>query len=316
MPKRLSALAFTPSSSSNTTIITADKTGEVYGLPLLPAAADDETPPRPETLSRHAQLRARDGPEASTTTVHSQRNRQALEAQQRSAGKPTPRRVDDEVSRKYELQLGHVSIVTDVLFATAPSPSGGRRRGYIITADKDEHIRVSRAPPQAYVAEGFCLGHKRFVSRLCLAEEEVLASAGGEDDVFGWRWREGKLAGRVGIAGAVGEVRRRLGGKEEAEEIAVSGLWRMDGCGKDGQARMLVTVEGVPAAFYFPVSALTTAVDEPQTAEYVLLPGNPLDLVCHGDTIVVSLDNVHAPGSTTVVAEGTVRPSSDYGLES
>ena len=250
MPKRLSALAFAPAQGPNPTLLAADKTGEVYGLPLLPSAsgaeatkADEEQHPRSEALSRHAPLRsheagARKGPEASTATVHSSRNRRALEAQLRVAGTAAPRRDDvpaePAAAREHELLLGHVSIVTDMLFATAPGGrGGGRPRGYVVTADRDEHIRVARAPPQAYVTEAFCLGHGAFVSRLCLASAEVLASAGGEDDVFAWRWREGAPVAKVGIRAAVEEARRGARGGEAVageagEGIAVSGLWRFE----------------------------------------------------------------------------------------
>ena len=70
---------------------------------------------------------------------------------------------------------------------------------------------------------------------------------------------------------------------------------------------MLLTVEGVPALFHFPVSALTHPADPPQLVSHLLLPGNPLDLVHHEEMILVSLDNIHAPGSTTAVDEREVR---------
>jgi hypothetical protein len=73
---------------------------------------------------------------------------------------------------------------------------------------------------------------------------------------------------------------------------------------------MLVTVEGVPGLFHFPISMLTHQCDAPQVVSAHLLPGNPLDLACHGDTIFVSVDNVHAAGSTTVVDEREVRATS------
>lgn len=68
---------------------------------------------------------------------------------------------------------------------------------------------------------------------------------------------------------------------------------------------MLVTVEGVPALFHFPISALTDATKQPPVA-YVQLAGNPLDLAVAGDNIIVSLDNVHAPGSIHVVDDRPV----------
>lgn len=53
-----------------------------------------------------------------------------------------------------ELVLGHASLLTD--FALSIDEK------YIITADRDEHIRVSWYP-QGYNIEMYCLGHEKYV---------------------------------------------------------------------------------------------------------------------------------------------------------
>ena len=78
---------------------------------------------------------------------------------------PTPRR--DHLSSHEnrsggELVLGHTSLLTS--FLLTPDER------YIITADRDEHIRVSWYP-EGYSIERFCLGHTKYVcSDLLLGE--------------------------------------------------------------------------------------------------------------------------------------------------
>lgn len=52
------------------------------------------------------------------------------------------------------LVLGHASLLTSFLLSNDEK--------YIITADRDEHIRVSWYP-QGYVIERYCLGHTKCV---------------------------------------------------------------------------------------------------------------------------------------------------------
>jgi len=51
-----------------------------------------------------------------------------------------------------QLVLGHTSLLTSFTLS--------EDERYIITADRDEHIRISWYP-QSYCIEGYCLGHKK-----------------------------------------------------------------------------------------------------------------------------------------------------------
>ncbi len=234
MPKRPSSVAIT---ADNTTIISADKFGDVYALPLV---SSDGPPPAAETQTALLASKPR-RLEANQFTVHSKRNLVALEHQQRQQQKQQQQgsrpSSSSDPPRPFEhtLLLGHVSMLT----AVAVGSHGCR--SYILTADRDEHVRVSRGVPQAHVVEAFCLGHRAFVSRLCIAPQRpaVLVSAGGDDDLFVWHWPDGRL---LSTAPLLEHVRRVAGpgtaaAAATASRVAVSGLFSYSSpAGRQGRA--------------------------------------------------------------------------------
>ncbi|TRY90360.1 hypothetical protein DNTS_006488 [Danionella cerebrum] len=90
-----------------------------------------------------------------------------------------------EPQKPGELKLGHLSMLLDMTL----SPDDK----YIITADRDEKIRVSlrRAP---YNIQAFCLGHREFVSSLLVPEQrpDWLLSGSGDGMVNVWHYETGK----------------------------------------------------------------------------------------------------------------------------
>lgn len=269
MPKRPCSLAIT---LDNHTILSADKFGDVYALPLIPTAAtttitnnitatSPSNPSAPESVAAEPRKSRSATPSTSTPTptlfrpqadpltVHTKRNLKALENQKISLGRRAAQDMPNAPPQfEHTLLLGHVSMLTAICIGTVTTPSrggegdgagaAGKVREYIITADRDEHIRVSRGMPQAHVIEGFCLGHEDFVSRLCVApggRAEVLISGGGDDDLFVWDWARSELLGRAGVLehvkGVVGEA---------ASKVAVT---RVLGCRWERRTWVLVVVE-------------------------------------------------------------------------
>ncbi|KAJ3008349.1 hypothetical protein NUW54_g3188 [Trametes sanguinea] len=94
------------------------------------------------------------------------------------------------------LILGHASMLTTYLLTEDEQ--------YIITADRDEHIRVSWFP-KGYVVERYCLGHEKFVSALHTPsfKSSVLVSGGGDPMLKVWDWMSGKLLSEVAVFDAV-----------------------------------------------------------------------------------------------------------------
>jgi tRNA (guanine-N(7)-)-methyltransferase subunit TRM82 len=211
MPKRPIDLAIGP----DNTIIAADKFGDVYTLPLI------FDPTAPVTKSSSATAPApKAKPSATTLTVHSKRNRIALEAQlqmyeaQKTNGGNKEATDPDAPTFEMDLILGHVSMLTAVELVE----SEGRR--YILTADRDEHIRVSRYVPQAHVIECFCLGHKDFISSMVVpaGRGDILVSGGGDNDLFVWDWKTGAKLSTTSVLSLAQVV------APEVTKVAVSSL--------------------------------------------------------------------------------------------
>ncbi|NXG50036.1 WDR4 methyltransferase, partial [Psilopogon haemacephalus] len=84
-----------------------------------------------------------------------------------------------------KLELGHLSLLLDV--ALSPDDK------YILTADRDEKIRVSltKAP---YNIVSFCLGHKEFVSKILVIPNypDLLLSASGDSTLRLWEYKSGE----------------------------------------------------------------------------------------------------------------------------
>ncbi|KAF7356394.1 tRNA (guanine-N(7)-)-methyltransferase non-catalytic subunit TRM82 [Mycena venus] len=95
-----------------------------------------------------------------------------------------------------KLILGHTSFLTAFLLSFDEK--------FIITADRDEHIRVSWYP-QGYTIENYCLGHEKFVSAVHIPEfsPAELVSGGGDPMLKIWDWMTGKVKREIPILHAV-----------------------------------------------------------------------------------------------------------------
>lgn len=267
MPKRPCAIQVTP---DNATILCGDKFGDVYSLPLLPEerleAPDATSGAGVEQLEETSQAFK---PSATSTTVHTKRNRKALEAQLKQKNL-TPK-TKEPLKFEHKLLLGHVSMLTDLTFATREVE--GEQRSYITTADRDEHIRVSRGPPQSHIIEGYCLGHTDFVNKICLVPGTNLLVSGGGDSWIGvWDWPSTKLEQRLDVleilrAGLKEENTRLSRPLVNVEKMNVSGIWivpmKVGECISNNkpvtEPAVVVACEGIPAILVCPAADLLTA---------------------------------------------------------
>jgi len=73
---------------------------------------------------------------------------------------------------------GHLALITDMVYSD----------GFLISSDREEAIWITRFP-KTWVIENFCYGHRRYVSKLCLFDEDNLISGGGDGVLFVFNWR-------------------------------------------------------------------------------------------------------------------------------
>lgn len=245
MPKKPCSVIFTPDGK---TILCGDKSGDVYSLPVIAPTQNINETGRDSREEPKITLKPF-VPAANPQTVHTQRNLEALRMQQRLTNQVAKKKT---LEFTHQLLLGHVSLLTDLACVTLfdrTSPDV-RKRSYIITSDRDEHIRVSRGIPQTHVIEGYCLGHTEFVSKLCIPPWncKLLISGGGDDFLLIWDWLSGNARQKVDLRDPIDSFKRSVApiksnynvrsasphidellpeGDDRENRIAVSGLWAL-----------------------------------------------------------------------------------------
>lgn len=279
MPKKSCALALTHDES---TILTADKFGDVYALPLHPTA--DYKSRKILEASSIAK------PSASALTVHTKGNLEALRQQQMQKQLHQRKEGPDF---EHKLLLGHVSLLTDLVIARGTVQ--GKSRSFILTSDRDEHIRVSRGIPQAHIIHTFCMGHYEFVSKLCILPwaEETLVAGNGEPSLRVYNWLHGKETCRLDLRDLLRKnLIPQLSPERSMDRLSISGIWPVVHGRKRG---LLVALEGIALLFSFAVDA-----KDIHLIQKLPLEGNILDIVDLPDQqqVIVSIDNIHKSGST------------------
>ncbi|KAL8781374.1 MAG: hypothetical protein Q9213_006029 [Squamulea squamosa] len=272
MPKRPCAIAFTPNQE---TIICGDKFGDVYALPLVldDTGKDGLSYFEKAEQAQKYHTRPEDTfvPSATLRTVHTLRNQEALRHQQNLKNQKSSK---NAIDFPRQLLLGHVSLLTDLICVSISKSSiaESSERTYLITADRDEHIRISRGMPQAHIIEGFCLGHTQFVSKLCIPcwNSQWLISGGGDDYLLVWDWLSNRILCQADLRRMIASFVERYDassgirnqGQGAADtgtrwigQIAVSEICTFEAKTAAGkhQRQVVVTCEGIPAMFFFDI---------------------------------------------------------------
>lgn len=138
--------------------------------------------------------------------------------------------------------LGHISMLLDI--DAVP--------GHVFTADRDEHIRVSRLP-DAYIIDRFLFGHTQYVARLAVIGE-YLVSGGGDDFLLCWDWNTGVIRARCNL--------RELDGVNSFGSVDVTDIVSYE-------SSVLVLVEGQARVFSLDVATLKELDSSYQASEKI-----------------------------------------------
>ncbi|NXL65263.1 WDR4 methyltransferase, partial [Chordeiles acutipennis] len=138
-----------------------------------------------------------------------------------------------------KFQLGHLSLVLDV----ALSPDDR----YILTADRDEKIRVSLAKAPYYI-ESYCMGHKEFVSKIFVIPNypDLLLSASGDSTLRLWEYKSGEEVYSCDLSSICGSETTKTDQKYPVSRITY--------CSQGGYIAILC--DCIPAAYIFQLDAV------------------------------------------------------------
>ncbi|PTB46863.1 uncharacterized protein TrAFT101_003699 [Trichoderma asperellum] len=280
MPKRPSAVAIGPDSQ----IICADKFGDVYALPLVIPADGSKTSASLSALPMPTKKAFK--PTANPLTVHSKGNRIALLNQIKQAellNESKDAAAADGPGFELNLLLGHVSMLTALVLGEKEG------RKYILTADRDEHIRVSRYIPHAHIIENFCFGHKEFISDMVIppSNKDILVSGGGDEYIFVWDWLAGKQLFKTSVLSLAQEI------APETTAVAVSSIYTLTYPSEDGPLTYILAIcEDIKAIFSWKL----LENNELHCPGIIQLPGKPLSLAISpsnddaAPTIIAAID--------------------------
>ncbi|KAL9617872.1 MAG: hypothetical protein Q9160_007360 [Pyrenula sp. 1 TL-2023] len=306
MPKRPCAIVLDPEQK---TLFVADKFGDVYCMPLFPSEQPSNT-----TRAERPKTRLMYEPGASELTVHSKRNLEALRQQRLRKASQEPSKEKSSLNFEHTLILGHVSLLTDLKVADLPphtsTNKSAKRRRHIITTDRDEHIRVSRGPPQSHIIEANCHGHKDFVTKVCQLpwQPQILVAGSGGPSIRTYIWPEGRplsVPNHLGdsmLFKKLQSLRCTVPHGRQEHQCAVSGLWTMEANYKAKQqiswGFVFVAIEGLPILLTFIKTTKHGLIESTP----IHLSGNVLDVlpIRSRNELLISIDNAHAPGSTNL----------------
>jgi tRNA (guanine-N(7)-)-methyltransferase subunit TRM82 len=189
---------------------------------------------------------------------------------------------DEGQLRHRKLLLGHTaSMLTGVAFC--PDCTDNELPRYILTADRDEKIRVTHFP-STFDIHGFLFGHTAFVSCLAVLDKNLCLSCGGDSSLRVWNIETCKLLGTLHLQ--IGD------GTGVPCDMCASAVEEVDG---GGRIRVAVIYDRCTILDLFALSMPKNDFEDVQfeKVEQVHLPGQPLGLSNDGSTFFILVQEPH-----------------------
>ncbi|KAK6201193.1 WDR repeat protein putative transfer RNA methyltransferase [Scheffersomyces amazonensis] len=196
--------------------------------------------------------------------------------------------IDDE--KKLAPILGHVSMLSEVLIVKRNA------KKFIITGDRDEHIRITNYP-KTYVVKDWLFGadHKEFISVLNIPkfDDSLLISGGGDDFISLWNWHESKFITKFSIKDYVTQFLtdshlppERFLTEESEREMCISELIVLT---SDSKHYIVILCENIPALILLELTSdLTFNYVQTFTTTFSIVDITAIE---ESGTIIASVDN-------------------------
>ncbi|KAM9950011.1 hypothetical protein ACTFIT_011239 [Dictyostelium discoideum] len=177
----------------------------------------------------------------------------------------------DEKESDKNLVFGHYSSIVDIKFSPCFN--------YLLSADRDEKIRVSHYP-NCFDIESFCLGHTKYVTEILLVpgRDDLLISGSGDGTIKLWNWKQGKCLQTVDF-----------NSKHENAITIPQVVFKVDATTTTNQ--LIFSIENSNNIYILPMNVEKGEFNQSELKTIPLTQSSPIsiDLIDNGKTILASL---------------------------